>query len=128
VARRLQDPRTTPPELLLWFHHLPWDHALPSGRSLWAELVARYDRGVATVGDMRRRWAALQPHVDAARHAEVAAYLAVQEREARWWRDACVAYFQSVSGLPLPAGVRPPEKPLEHYKALHFPFAPGRGG
>jgi alpha-glucuronidase len=128
VARRLQDPRTTPPELLLWFHHLPWDHALPSGRSLWAELVARYDRGVATVGDMRRRWAALQPHIDAARHAEVSAYLAVQEREARWWRDACVAYFQSVSGLPLPAGVRPPEKPLEHYKALHFPFAPGRGG
>jgi alpha-glucuronidase len=128
VARRFRDPRTTPPELLLWFHHLPWDFALPSGRSLWAELVARYDRGVATVGDMRRRWAALRPHIDAARHAEVSAYLAVQEREARWWRDACVAYFQSVSGLPLPAGVRPPEYRLEHYKALHFPFAPGRGG
>jgi alpha-glucuronidase len=83
---------------------------------------------VASVADMRRRWAALRPHIDAARHAEVSAYLAVQEREARWWRDACIAYFQSVSGLPLPAGVRPPEKRLEHYKTLHFPFAPGRGG
>jgi alpha-glucuronidase len=128
VARRFQDPRTTPPELLLWFHHLPWDFSLPSGRSLWAELVTRYDRGVASVADMRRRWAALRPHIDAARHAEVSAYLAVQEREARWWRDACIAYFQSVSGLPLLAGVRPPEKRLEHYKTLHFPFAPGRGG
>jgi alpha-glucuronidase len=128
VARRFQDPRTTPPELLLWFHHLPWDFSLPSGRSLWAELVTRYDRGVASVADMRRRWAALRPHIDAARHAEVSAYLAVQEREARWWRDACIAYFQSVSGLPLPAGMRPPEKRLEHYKTLHFPFAPGRGG
>jgi alpha-glucuronidase len=125
VARRWTDPHTTPPELLLWFHRLPWDYAMPSGRTLWAELIAHYDRGVATVADMRRRWAALKPDIDAARHAEVSAYLAVQEREARWWRDACIAYFQSVSGLPLPAGVRPPEQSLEAYKALRFPFAPG---
>ncbi len=128
VARRWGDPQTTPPELLLWFHHLPWDHRMPSGRSLWAELVARYDRGVATVDELGRRWAALAPDIDAERHADVAAHLAVQAREARWWRDACLAYFQSVSGLPLPAGVRPPEHPLSHYKALRFPFAPGRGG
>ena len=128
LARLWADPRTTPPELLLWFHHLPWDYAMPSGRTLWAELIAHYDHGVAAVADMRRRWAALQPDVDAQRHAEVAAYLAVQEREARWWRDACIAYFQSVSGLPLPAGVRPPEHDLVFYKALRFPFAPGRGG
>jgi len=124
VARRWADPRTTPPELLLWFHHLPWSYAMPSGRTLWAELVARYDRGVATVADMRRRWAALKPDIDAARHAEVAAYLAVQEHEARWWRDACIAYFQSVSGLPLPTGALPPEQSLQAYKALRFPFAP----
>jgi len=126
VARRFADPRTTPPELLLWFHHLPWDYAMPSGRTLWAELIARYDRGVATVDDMGRRWAALKTDVDPERHAEVTAYLAVQAREARWWRDACVAFFQSVSGLPLPAGTRPPEKDLAAYKALRFGFAPGR--
>ncbi len=126
VAQRWADPRTTPPELLLWFHHLPWDHRMPSGRTLWAELVARYDRGVATVEDMARRWQALKPDVDAERHADVAAYLAVQLREARWWRDACIAYFQSVSGLPLPAGTRPPGLDLAAYKALHFGFAPGR--
>jgi alpha-glucuronidase len=128
VARLWADPRTTPPELLLWFHHLPWDHAMPSGRSLWAGLIAHYDRGVATVADMRTRWAALQPDIDPQRHAEVAAYLAVQAAEATWWRDACIAYFQSVSGLPLPAGVRPPAQSLQSYKALRFPFAPGRGG
>jgi len=127
LARLWGDPRTTPPELLLWFHHLPWDYAMPSGRTLWAELVARYDRGVATVDDLGRRWAALRPGIDPQRHAEVAAYLAVQAREARWWRDACIAYFQSVSGLPLPAGVRPPEHGLGYYKGLRFGFAPGRG-
>jgi alpha-glucuronidase len=126
VARGFADPRTTPPELLLWFHHLPWDYAMPSGRSLWAELIARYDRGVATVDDMGRRWAGLKADIDAQRHAEVSAYLAVQAREARWWRDACIAYFQSVSGLPLPAGTRPPEHELAAYKARRFEFAPGR--
>ena len=127
VAKRWADPRTTPPELLLWFHHLPWDYAMPSGRTLWAELIARYDRGVAAVAGVRARWAALQPDIDAARHAEVTAYLAQQEREARWWRDACIAYFQSVSGLPLPAGVRPPERSLDEYKRERFPYAPGKG-
>ncbi|MGQ3051783.1 MAG: alpha-glucuronidase family glycosyl hydrolase [Roseateles sp.] len=128
LAQRFADPATTPENLLLWFHRLPWDHRMASGRTLWAELVSRYDRGVATVGDLRRRWAALQADIDPQRHAEVAAYLAVQEAEARWWRDACVAYFQAVSGLPLPAGVRPPERSLEEYKVLQFNFAPGRGG
>ncbi len=127
VAKRWADPRTTPPELLLWFHHLPWDYAMPSGRTLWAELIARYDRGVAAVAGVRARWAALQPDIDAARHAEVTAYLVQQEREARWWRDACIAYFQSVSGLPLPAGVRPPERSLDEYKRERFPYAPGKG-
>lgn len=128
LAARWRDPATTPEALLLWFHHLPWDHRMASGRTLWAELVARYDRGVDRVSALRVRWAGMRGAVDPRRHAEVAAYLAVQEDEARWWRDACVAYFQSVSGLPLPAGVRPPAESLEAYKARHFKFAPGHGG
>jgi alpha-glucuronidase len=127
LAQRWADPRSTPPEYLLWFHHLPWDHAMPSGRTLWAELLAHYDRGVAAVADMQQRWQRLQPMVDARRHGEVAARLAVQLAEAQWWRDASIAYFQSVSGLPLPAGVKPPPRSLEYYKALHFPYAPGHG-
>ncbi len=127
-AARLARPETTPEAWLLWFHHLPWDYRTASGRTLWAELVAHYDRGVASVVAMRSQWDALKPDIDARRHAEVAAYLAVQQSEARWWRDACLAYFQSVSGLPLPAGTQPPARSLEEYKALRFPFAPGRGG
>ncbi|WEF35722.1 alpha-glucuronidase family glycosyl hydrolase [Pseudoduganella chitinolytica] len=127
VAQRYADPRTTPETLLLWFHRLPWDHPMPSGRTLWAELAARYDLGVTQARGLRTRWAALAPFVDVRRHAEVAARLDVQAAEAQWWRDACLAYFQSVSGLPLPPGVRPPAQPLEYYKALRFPYAPGHG-
>jgi alpha-glucuronidase len=47
VARRFALPATTPPEFLLWFHRLPWTHRMPSGRTLWEELVTRYDHGGA---------------------------------------------------------------------------------
>ena len=110
---------------LLWFHHLPWDHRMPSGRTLWDELLNHYSRGVDEVAAMRAAWARQAPYVDKQRFDEVATFLAVQEKEARWWRDACVAYFQSVSHRPLPAGYPPPEHPLAYYEALQFPYVPG---
>jgi alpha-glucuronidase len=127
IAAQYADPNSTPEQYLLWFHHLPWDYRMPSGRTLWVDLLAHYDHGVQSVVQMQQRWAALKPQIDPQRHAAVAANLAVQLAEAIWWRDACIAYFQSVSGLPLPAGVKMPAFPLDHYKALRFPNAPGRG-
>jgi alpha-glucuronidase len=127
IARQYADPRTTPQQLLLWFHHLPWDYAMPSGRTLWAELLARYDKGVADARSLRTRWTALKPLIDARRYVEVDQRLARQIDNAVLWRDACIAYFQSVSGLPLPAGVQPPAHTLDYYKALRYPYSPGRG-
>ena len=127
VARRFADPATTPAELLLWFHHLPWDYRMPSGRILWDELIAHYDRGVSEAGAMQAAWQGLRGQVDARRFEDVSQRLAQQRLEAQWWRDASIAYFLSVSGRKLPAGAKPPERTLEQYKAERFPFAPGRG-
>jgi alpha-glucuronidase len=126
VAAMFASRKKTPEEFLLWFHHLPWDYKTASGRKLWDELVWRYSHGVESVREMRRIWSTLAPHVDAERFEQVASFLAIQETEAQWWRDACIAYFQSVSKLPLPAGTVPPAQSLEHYKSLRFPYAPGR--
>lgn len=125
VRRRFSDPERTGEDYLLWFHRLPWEHQMPSGRPLWAELAGHYDRGVRKVEDMKSRWQRLESRVDLERHAEVAAFLDIQAQEARWWRDASLAYWTSVSGRPLPPGVAPPAHSLEHYKALRFPHAPG---
>jgi alpha-glucuronidase len=127
LARRYADPRTTPEEFLLWFHHLPWDWRMRSGRTLWAELVAHYDAGVAAAADLRARWQHLEGKVDARRFREADDLLAVQAEEAKWWRDACIAYFRSVNGLAMPRGTRPPPLSLEEYRARRFPYAPGRG-
>jgi alpha-glucuronidase len=127
VARRFADPKATGEDLLLWFHHMPWDHRMADGATLWDTLVRRYDRGVAGVVTMRRQWEALRPHVDAERWQHTAQNLQVQEQEARWWRDASVAYFREISGRALPAGSPEPAHDLAWYKAQSFPFAPGRG-
>ncbi|WP_051103392.1 alpha-glucuronidase family glycosyl hydrolase [Sphingomonas sp. PR090111-T3T-6A] len=125
VARMFANPKTTPETLLLWFHHMPWDTRMASGRTLWADLIAHYDAGVADVGTMRAEWAKLRPYVDADRFAETSVFLSIQQREAQWWRDASIAYFQSVSKRPLPAGVTPPAQTLEYYESLRFPIRPG---
>jgi alpha-glucuronidase len=125
VGDRFSDLDAVPEAMLLWFHHLPWDHRMRSGRTLWDELAFSYDRGVVAVGDMRRTWSGLQPYVDQRRFEEVSVFLAIQEKEARWWRDASLAYFASRSGLPLPEGSPEPEHPLAYYQGLAFPFAPG---
>jgi alpha-glucuronidase len=125
VAAAYSDLATVGDADLLWFHHLPWDYRMRSGRTLWNELVTTYGQGVDQVVLMRSTWAGLARYIDPERHAEVAAFLAIQEKEARWWRDASISYFQSKSQRPLPAGVEPPPHPLDWYEALTFPFAPG---
>jgi alpha-glucuronidase len=127
LAKMWSKPGTTPDVDLLWFHHLPWDYRMKSGRILWDELALHYQRGVEQVGAMRRDWQAMKPYVDAERFEKTAAFLAVQERDAAWWRDACLLYFQTLSKRPLPAGIPAPAHTLDYYKGLTFPFAPGNG-
>lgn len=110
------DPAATPEKYLLWFHHVPWDRRMRSGRMLWDELALRYQRGVERVRAARREWDSLSGLIDPERHAAVARKLEIQERDAVAWRDACLLYFQTISKRPLPAGVEPPRKTLEEYK------------
>ncbi|WGL18356.1 alpha-glucuronidase family glycosyl hydrolase [Microbulbifer bruguierae] len=125
VAARFASRSGVGDDLLLWFHHLPWDYPVASGRDLWGELVYRYDRGVATAQNLQDQWHSLENHIDPERFDKTARLLAVQAREAKWWRDASVAYFQSVSGRRLPAGSAQPSHSLEYYQQQQFPWAPG---
>jgi alpha-glucuronidase len=118
VRQRFSDLRTCPDEFLLWFHHVPWDYRMRSGRSLWDEMAFRYQRGVNWARNTRKAWNALSGVIDPERHAAVARRLAIQERDAVWWKDASLTYFQTFSKLPLPRGVQLPERSLEEYKKI----------
>jgi alpha-glucuronidase len=121
VRERYANLATVPDSFLLWFHHVPWSHRMRSGRTLWNELVFRYNAGVDTVHTMQSLWASVRPDVDAARFADVAGFLAIQEREARWWRDAALSYFQTFSRLPIPPGYDQPAHPLAYYERIRCP-------
>lgn len=98
---------------------------MKSGRTLWNELVNKYYSGVDSVRSMQKAWASLKPFVDKERFEHVRMLLGIQEKEAVWWRNACLLYFQTYSKMPIPVQYEKPDQTLEYYMSLTFPFAPG---
>jgi alpha-glucuronidase len=128
VRPRFNNLNTINEEYLLWFHHVPWNHKMKSGRSLWEELCHKYNTGVDSIRSMQRTWDKMKGKIDQERFQQVKMFLTIQENEAVWWRDACLTYFSSVSGKAIPSNYEKPAHPLEYYIKLLFQFAPGIGG
>jgi alpha-glucuronidase len=124
VRDRYASRATVPDSLLLWFHHVRWGERLRSGRTLWEELVLRYSAGVDSVRSMQSSWRTLRDKIDSARFRNVDDFLTIQQKEARWWRDASLQYFQTFARKPVPAGYEAPLHPLEYYLRLRCPPDP----
>lgn len=119
--RQIYNDKATCPEIyLLWFHHVPWQHQMKSGRTLWGELCHAYDRGVRQVRGFQEVWDSVEPFVDVRRFREVQSKLKIQMRDAVWWKDACLLYFQTFSGMPIPAGIERPVHELEDMKRFRL--------
>jgi alpha-glucuronidase len=105
-------------DYLLWFHHVPWTKRLSTGRTLWDELCFRYYTGVEQVKKMENTWETLKPELDKETFENVKGRLRIQEKEALWWRDACVLYFSNYSKMPVPSPLLPPSRTLDEVKKL----------
>ena len=125
LEEKFSNLETCPEEYLLWFHHLSWDYKLKNGRTLWDGLGIKYQEGVDQVREMKATWETMKPYVDDFRHNQVSMLLGIQLKEAKWWRDACMLYFQTFSKMDFPEEMETPENTLEYYKSLKFPYAPG---
>jgi alpha-glucuronidase len=121
VRARYASRATVPDSVLLWFHHVGWGEKLSTGRTLWDELVTRYNAGVDSVRSMQKTWDSVEGDIDPPRFHAVKDDLAIQEREARWWRDAALTYFQTFSRRPIPAAFEQPAHPLAYYQQLRCP-------
>ena len=136
-AALLDDPATCPSEHLLWFHHIPWQQTITHRllhigqrrltttpttyqESLWQALCRHYQSGVDEVRTMQREWSQLRASVNPAIHADIDRRLECQLRDAEWWRDACLLYFQSFSHQPMPAFVEQPRNSLDFFKAVRL--------
>lgn len=119
------DIKSCPENLLLWFHHVPWDYRLKSGKTLWDELCFHYDNGVRSVIIMEAEWNKTEGKIDEERFNQVKALLIKQERDARIWKDGCILYFQTFSRRPLPQGVVKPQQDLDFYRNHRYNDIPG---
>lgn len=116
---------TCPDNLLLWFHQLPWDYKMRSGRILWDELCIEYDNGVKSAKLLQNEWGELKGTIDKERFELVEGLLVKQIRDAKIWKDASILYFKTFSRKPVPAEIEQPVNTLEYYKSYRYTDIPG---
>jgi alpha-glucuronidase len=85
--------QTCPDKYLLWFHHVPWDYRMKSGKTLWEEIQTRYNSGISGVEKMKIAWETLNGRIDDERFEHVHRRLVMQLINAEQWRNTCLEYF-----------------------------------
>ncbi|MBO5749329.1 MAG: alpha-glucuronidase [Bacteroidaceae bacterium] len=112
--------KTCPENLLLWFHHTPWDYTMNNGLSMWDNLCYTYDRGVRQAAEFVKTWESAKPYVNAEKYERQLIRFQRQARDAQWWRDACLLYFQQFSGKQLPPDSPAPQFTLKQLMDYHL--------
>ena len=111
---------TCPENLLLWFHHVKWDYTMSNGLSLWDNLCYSYDRGVRQAHDFVTTWMAVKPYVKEDIYQRQLTRFQRQAKDAQWWRDACLLYFQTFANRPLPPDCPAPVHKLDDLMKYHL--------
>lgn len=96
------DKNLCPENLILWFHHVGWDDIMANGQSFWTNLCQHYDCGVAKAQQMAELWNNMEKYVDKERFDAQKQRFDRQAKDAIWWRDACLLYFQTFSKKDIP--------------------------
>ncbi len=124
-AKLLDSPDTCPYDLLLWFHHVGWNDQICHTcgtqhlhESLWNALCHHYQHGLDEVRQMQHEWAKCQSLVDVEVFLDIERRLRIQARDAEWWKDGCLLYFQTFSHMPFPDDVEPAVHDLDEMRAI----------
>jgi alpha-glucuronidase len=110
VAQMYESLKSTPDELLLFFHHVPYTYVLHSGKTLIQHVYDSHYEGAAAAEAFVRQWETLKGHIDDERYAQILSRLQYQSGHAIVWRDAICTWFLRMSGIPDAKG-----------RAGHFP-------
>ncbi len=111
---------TCPERYWLWFHRIAWTEKV-HGVTFWEYLCSRFEEGARTAATYPEIWKKMQKYVDKERYELVLGRLQLQAREAVWWKDACILFYQSCNGLPIPNGITKPIYDLNKLKRVSFP-------
>ena len=91
---------TTPDDLMLWFHHVPYTFKLHSGRTVIQTFYDDHYAGAETANSYHGMWGSLRGKIDEERFNEVLYMLEYQAGHSIAWRDGINEYFRNLSGIP----------------------------
>jgi alpha-glucuronidase len=100
VAKMYELPATTPDNLLLFFHHVPYTYKLHSGETVIQYFYDSHYRGADEAARLVAEWKTVKAMVDPKLFNDVLGRLEYQAGHAIVWRDAIVQYFLKESGIP----------------------------
>lgn len=120
-AQLVNNIETCPEKFLLWFHHVPWNYPV-AGEPMWDRLCHHYQNGVNEVRAMQAQWNSVKNDIDSEIFDAIAYKLSVQLKDAIWWKDGMLDYFQTWSKMPYPADVEPSQHNLEDLKKVLLPY------
>jgi alpha-glucuronidase len=100
IAKLYENLATTPDNLLLFFHHVPYTHKLHSGQTVIQYIYDSHYEGATRAAELVREWGTVEGKIDQPLYEQVRDRLAYQAGHAIVWRDAIVQYFLKLSGIP----------------------------
>ena len=126
VAKIYESASTTPDDLLLFFHHVPYTYKLHDGKTVIQYLYDSHYQGAAQAAQFAHDWTSLKGRIDPELYLDMLARLQYQAGHAIVWRDAVVQYFLKLSGIPdergragsFPGRMEAEEARLHGYKTI----------
>ena len=100
VSDMYESLKTCPDKLLLFFHHVPYDYVLHSGKTVIQHVYDTHYEGAEQAQKLVGQWKSLKGKIDEPRYNEILARLEYQAGYAIVWRDAVCQWFLKMSGLP----------------------------
>src|SRR5215831_4572197 len=100
VAAMYESIETTPDDLLLFMHHVPYPHVLKSGKTVIQHIYDDHFQGAEEAAGFVERWRALKGLIDDDRFGAILSKLEYQAGHAVVWRDAVTNWFRWISGIP----------------------------
>ena len=111
---------TCPENLILWFHHLPWGYRMKDGHTLWEELCYTFQSGIDQARGFIKTWEGVEKYVDSKRYTQIHDKLVRQAKDAIWWRDATMLYFQQYSKMDIPTDCTPAQHTLDELRRFRL--------
>jgi len=99
VRDMYENKNTCPEDMLLFFHRLPYDYALQSGKTLIQHIYDTHFDGVEDVEDFIKTWESLQNLLPEEAYNSVRGRLERQLENALEWRDVVNSYFFRKTGI-----------------------------